>query len=200
MRQRRCPHRTSWTPADLSGASGRQRTTTAGSAARAAVDRQRGAYLRLAGDAGRATTHRREIAAGIIIGHTILGVLAPSAGAALFRPVPLPDSPDAQPDRRAPVHVRDGVRLDASHQRTVWDTAIAVSHFSIAVPFILGVTLALLIYRAYAPPDVPFHAFALFLGVAMSITAFPVLSWRPRGASAHVDAPWHDRPDVRGGG
>jgi Kef-type K+ transport system membrane component KefB len=51
-----------------------------------------------------------------------------------------------------------------------------VSHFSIIVPFVLGIVLALALYSTYAPPGVPFHAFALFCGVAMSITAFPVLA------------------------
>ena len=117
-----------------------------------------------------------EIAAGIIIGPSVLGVLAPSAGAALFPSSSLPILQMLSQIGVLLFMFVIGVELDASHIKGRTQTAIAVSHFSIAVPFILGVTLALLIYRAYAPPDVPFHAFALFLGVAMSITAFPVLA------------------------
>ena len=117
-----------------------------------------------------------EIAAGILIGPSVLGALAPSASAALF---PVDSLPILQMLSQIGVLLFMfviGIELDASHIKGRTRTAVAVSHFSIAVPFILGVLLALLIYSAYAPPTVPFHAFALFLGVAMSITAFPVLA------------------------
>jgi Kef-type K+ transport system membrane component KefB len=54
--------------------------------------------------------------------------------------------------------------------------AVMISHASIVVPFFLGVTLSLVIYRPLAPDGISFVAFALFIGVAMSITAFPVLA------------------------
>jgi Kef-type K+ transport system membrane component KefB len=53
---------------------------------------------------------------------------------------------------------------------------IATSHASILVPFVLGALLALELYPRLSSSDVPFTSFALFLGVAMSITAFPVLA------------------------
>jgi Kef-type K+ transport system membrane component KefB len=117
-----------------------------------------------------------EIASGIVIGPSVLGAIAPAASATLF---PADSLPTLQMLSQIGVLLFMfviGVELDASHVRGRTHTAIAVSHFSIAAPFMLGVMLALLIYRAYAPPDVPFHAFALFLGVAMSVTAFPVLA------------------------
>jgi len=51
-----------------------------------------------------------------------------------------------------------------------------ISHASIIVPFLLGATLSLFLYRGLAPAGTSFNAFALFIGVAMSITAFPVLA------------------------
>lgn len=63
-----------------------------------------------------------------------------------------------------------------SHLRARAHAAVAVSHFSIIVPFVLGVVAAFGLYAAYAPLGTPFHAFAMFLGIAMSITAFPVLA------------------------
>ncbi len=69
-----------------------------------------------------------------------------------------------------------GLDVDAAHLRQRAPTAIAVSHFSIVVPFLLGVAAALGLYASYAPNDVPFHSFALFMGIALSITAFPVLA------------------------
>ena len=53
---------------------------------------------------------------------------------------------------------------------------IAISHSSIVVPFVLGAALALWLYPRFAPAGVAFTSYALFLGVAMSITAFPVLA------------------------
>ena len=69
-----------------------------------------------------------------------------------------------------------GVELEPSYLRGRAQTAIAVSHFSIIIPFTLGVALSLALFTRYAPPGVPFHAFALFCGIATSITAFPVLA------------------------
>src|SRR6185312_8566614 len=54
--------------------------------------------------------------------------------------------------------------------------ALLVSHASIIVPFFLGVTLALFVYPWLSPPRISFSPFGLFIGVAMSITAFPVLA------------------------
>ena len=69
-----------------------------------------------------------------------------------------------------------GVELEPAYLRGKAHTAIAVSHLSIIIPFTLGVALSLALYVQYTPPGVPFHAFALFCGIAMSITAFPVLA------------------------
>src|SRR5262249_45763073 len=55
-------------------------------------------------------------------------------------------------------------------------STIAISHASIVFPFILGSALALVLYPRLSTSDVPFSSFALFVGVAMSITAFPVLA------------------------
>jgi Kef-type K+ transport system membrane component KefB len=54
--------------------------------------------------------------------------------------------------------------------------AVAVSHVSILFPFLLGVLVAFPLFSDHAPAGVSFQAFALFMGIAMSITAFPVLA------------------------
>ena len=69
-----------------------------------------------------------------------------------------------------------GVDLDVAHLRQKADAVVLVSHVSIVCPFLLGSVAALATYREYAPAGIPFVAFALFLGVSMSITAFPVLA------------------------
>ncbi len=54
--------------------------------------------------------------------------------------------------------------------------ALFVSNVSIAIPFVLGVSLAYYLFDSYAPSGVGFLAFALFIGISLSITAFPVLA------------------------
>jgi Kef-type K+ transport system membrane component KefB len=117
-----------------------------------------------------------EIAAGVLLGPSLLGWLAPDASAFLF---PAPSLPTLQLLSQIGVLLFMfvvGIELEASHLRGKAHTAVAVSHFSIVIPFVLGVALSLALYRSYAPEGVPFHPFALFLGIAMSITAFPVLA------------------------
>src|SRR3954471_2216742 len=54
--------------------------------------------------------------------------------------------------------------------------AVAISHASIIVPFLLGIALAWWLFDRLAPADVSLMSFALFMGVAMAVTAFPVLA------------------------
>src|SRR5262249_40194673 len=53
---------------------------------------------------------------------------------------------------------------------------VAISHASIIAPFVLGSLLAIVLYPRLSTSDVTFTSFALFTGVAMSVTAFPVLA------------------------
>jgi len=117
-----------------------------------------------------------EIAAGVLLGPSLLGWMAPGASAYLF---PVASLPILQLLSQIGVLLFMfviGVELEPAYLRGKAHTAIAVSHFSIVIPFTLGVALSLALYTQYAAPGVPFHAFALFCGIAMSITAFPVLA------------------------
>ncbi|HET6323091.1 MAG TPA: cation:proton antiporter [Planctomycetaceae bacterium] len=69
-----------------------------------------------------------------------------------------------------------GLELNAGLIKGRAKAAVATSHASILVPFLLGSLLALILYPRLSTSDVPFTNFALFVGVAMSITAFPVLA------------------------
>ncbi len=53
---------------------------------------------------------------------------------------------------------------------------VVISHASIVIPLLLGVGLALFLYPRLSSREVPFTSFALFLGVSLAITAFPVLA------------------------
>ena len=69
-----------------------------------------------------------------------------------------------------------GMELDLKVLKNKAQEAVVISHASIIIPFTLGLLLAYTIYTQYAPPGVAFLSFGLFLGIAMSITAFPVLA------------------------
>jgi Kef-type K+ transport system membrane component KefB len=53
---------------------------------------------------------------------------------------------------------------------------VVVSHASIVMPYFLGVILAYFLFSSLAQPGTSFTAFALFMGISMSITAIPVLA------------------------
>lgn len=69
-----------------------------------------------------------------------------------------------------------GVELNTDLLRTRAHAALAISHASIALPFLCGGLLAIPLFSRFAETNVTFTNFTLFLGVAMSITAFPVLA------------------------
>ena len=117
-----------------------------------------------------------EIAAGVMLGPSLLGWVAPAVSTFLFPASSLPVLQLLSQIGVVLFMFVVGLELEPAHLRGKAHTAIAVSHFSIVVPFVLGVALALGLYTRYAPTGVPFTAFGLFCGIALSITAFPVLA------------------------
>jgi Kef-type K+ transport system membrane component KefB len=69
-----------------------------------------------------------------------------------------------------------GLELDPKILKGRAHTSIVISHTSIVVPFGLGALLARYLYPQISSPSVPFSSFVLFMGISMSITAFPVLA------------------------
>lgn len=69
-----------------------------------------------------------------------------------------------------------GLELNTSLLKHRAHATVAISHASILLPFVLGAALAIWLYPRLSTSDVAFSSFALFMGVAMSITAFPVLA------------------------
>ncbi len=124
-----------------------------------------------------------EVVAGIMLGPSLLGAVWPQAMHFLI------PGPDTDPHGQVAAALKAiaqlgvvlymflvGLRLDTARLRRQVRAAIAISHASIVLPFILGAGLALWLYPALSNRGVPFTSFALFMGVAMSITAFPVLA------------------------
>jgi Kef-type K+ transport system membrane component KefB len=117
-----------------------------------------------------------EVVAGIVLGPSLLGHIAPQVSSYL-----LPDAVAPYLGMLANVGVifymfLVGLELDGRVLRRETNTTVIVSHTSIVVPFLLGAALALAIYPILSTSDVPFTVFALFMGVSMSVTAFPVLA------------------------
>jgi K+:H+ antiporter len=117
-----------------------------------------------------------EMVAGILLGPSFLGTLFPAAQSFLFPPSSLEALRLLSQIGVILFMFVIGSEIDTIQIRRQAHAAVLVSHVSIVVPFFLGTALSLLLYRPLAPPRIPFAAFALFLGVAMSITAFPVLA------------------------
>ncbi len=117
-----------------------------------------------------------EMLAGILLGPSFFGLLLPTAQATLFPAASMGALRMLSQIGVIVFMFVVGIDLDVAHLRHRSQSAIWVSHASIIVPFFLGTGFALFAYRELAPPGAPFNAFALFLGIAMSITAFPVLA------------------------
>jgi Kef-type K+ transport system membrane component KefB len=117
-----------------------------------------------------------EIVSGIILGPSLLGWLSPPTMAFLFPPASMETLKLLSQIGVALFMFVVGLDLDVQRLRNKAHTAVMVSNASIIVPFFLGAALSLLLYRSLAPAGTSFTAFALFMGIAMSITAFPVLA------------------------
>jgi Kef-type K+ transport system membrane component KefB len=117
-----------------------------------------------------------EIVAGILLGPSFLGRFAPEASAFLL-PTSIVPLLRTLADIGVIVYMfLVGIDFDLAHLRKRTHTAIAVSHTSIVAPFVMGTMLALWLYPHWAPASVGFGIFAAFIGVSMSVTAFPVLA------------------------
>ena len=116
-----------------------------------------------------------EMTAGILLGPSLLGWLLPDAFVFVF---PTESLGVLQLFSQIGVCVFMfvvGLELDVTNLRLRAPTAVVVSHSSIMTPYLLGVLSSLLLYKTFAAPGTSFVIFALFMGIAMSITAFPVL-------------------------
>jgi len=118
-----------------------------------------------------------EIIAGIFLGPSVVGMYFPEYSAMLF------------PTEESLTNLQFlsqiglilfmfviGMELDLKVLKNKANDAVVISHASIVIPFALGMGLSYFIYHKFAPEGVEFLSFSLFMGIAMSITAFPVLA------------------------
>ena len=128
-----------------------------------------------------------EIIAGIVLGPSLFGLYFPDMKDALF---PLASLGNLQMLSQVGLILFMfviGMELDLKALKNKANEAVVISHASIIIPFALGIGLSYLIYPNFVPKDIdpitgievfkiPFLSFSLFMGIAMSITAFPVLA------------------------
>lgn len=117
-----------------------------------------------------------EIVAGIMLGPSLFGLVAPGLAATLFPAETIPFLNVLSQVGLIFFMFLIGLELNPKYLSGNLEVAVLTSHVSILVPFSLGTLLALLLYPLVSNASVSFTAFALFLGAAMSITAFPVLA------------------------
>ena len=117
-----------------------------------------------------------EMVAGIVLGPSVLGWLYPPALPFLFPATSLETLRQLSQIGVVLFMFIVGTEVNIRLVREKGTAAVMISHASIIVPFLLGTTLSLFLYQTLASAGTSFTAFALFIGVAMSITAFPVLA------------------------
>ena len=117
-----------------------------------------------------------EMIAGIVLGPSLVGMYFPEFFEALFPVASLANLKFLSQIGLILFMYVIGMELDLSALRNKANDAVVISHASIIFPFALGTALAYFIFTDFAPKGIAFSSFALFLGIAMSITAFPVLA------------------------
>jgi len=117
-----------------------------------------------------------EVLAGILLGPSLLGWVAPQVSAFLFPAASLGILNAISQLGLVLFMFMVGLELNVGELKGQGHVAVVVSHASITAPMALGAALALYLYPRLSTPGTSFAGFALFMGVAMSITAFPVLA------------------------
>jgi Kef-type K+ transport system membrane component KefB len=141
-----------------------------------------------------------EVTAGILLGPTLLGKVLPAVEATIFPTDITPYIAVAANLGLIFYMFLVGLELDPAQLKGRLTRAAVISNGSVTFAMLLGISVAVPIYGLVGP-DKPFLGFALFMGVTMSITAFPILARilverrmikRPLGATALACAAMDD--------
>lgn len=117
-----------------------------------------------------------EIIAGIVLGPSVVGLFFPQFSDFLFPTESLGNLQFLSQVGLILFMFVIGLELDWKVVKNQAHDAVVISHASIVIPYFLGMALAYFLYEDFAPDSISFLSFALFMGIAMSITAFPVLA------------------------
>lgn len=117
-----------------------------------------------------------EIVAGIVLGPSVLGHFSPETFHFLFAPESLDGLNIISQLGLILFMFVIGMELDLKIIKTKASETLVISHASIIAPFFLGMLLAFHVYPEFGAGHADFLPFALFIGISVSITAFPVLA------------------------
>jgi K+:H+ antiporter len=117
-----------------------------------------------------------EMVAGILLGPSFFGWIAPTLSTTLFPQSSLGFLSALSQVGLVLFMFLVGLELDLGHLRELGRAAIVTSQVSIIAPFLMGSSFALYLYPRLADQGVSVVGFVLFMGAAMSVTAFPVLA------------------------
>jgi Kef-type K+ transport system membrane component KefB len=115
-----------------------------------------------------------EIAAGLLMGPSFLGLFAPTVMQTLFPPV-IKDSLTMLAEVGLMLMLfQVGMEFDFSHLRQKSKVVLASSLMGILAPMLCGLAIGPWLHRTYAP-DVPWFGFQIFICVALAISSLPVM-------------------------
>ncbi|QKW32553.1 cation:proton antiporter (plasmid) [Nocardiopsis flavescens] len=117
-----------------------------------------------------------EIAAGIVLGPSILGTVSPEAFSWLFPDGVLPLMEGLAQVGLVLFVFGVGREVSSLQLRNTTAQALTITQASLLVPLASGMAAGLVLIDGFKPPGIPSGAFVLFIGCALSITAFPVLA------------------------
>jgi len=117
-----------------------------------------------------------EILAGIVLGPSLLGYFYPDAFHFLFAAKSLGNLYILSQVGLILFMFTIGMELNINTLKEKIGVTYVISHASIIIPYFLGMLLAFFVYQEFAASHTDFLSFALFIGISMSITAFPVLA------------------------
>jgi Kef-type K+ transport system membrane component KefB len=117
-----------------------------------------------------------EILAGILLGPSLLGYFYPETFQFLFAPESLNNLYILSQVGLVLFMFVIGMELNMGMLRNKMGTSFVISHASIIIPYFMGMLFAYFVYEEFAASQTDFLSFALFIGISMSITAFPVLA------------------------
>lgn len=117
-----------------------------------------------------------EILAGIILGPSVLGWLWPEGFLFLFPESSLHNITLLSQFGLILFMFVIGMELDLEEIKNKLRQSIVIAHSGIVIPFVLGAGLAVILFGEYGGSEASVLTFALFIGISLSVTAFPVLA------------------------